>query len=325
MCELYCTLIAVLFVIAFLWHLKRSVELEDRDMWDRDPAAPEITPPERVAFWRLVAIGVALAFAIAYSCECVVGAEPSADELVAWAPTQDYRRVGDFLLSFDGRTRCARWTLEHLTPASLKAQEANRSESRFTVDATIPAEFRPRRADYAGTGFDIGHCAAAANHLRSAEALQATFTPANAAPQAAALNRGPWRALEHYLRGVAERTRGVRVVTAPLWLNNGVHEVCTKRDGANACVESRRVTFYRFEALGEGAVWIPTHWGKAALIEHADGRLEARAWILANVNAPAQPDFEECETSIDRFEAAAGLDVFAPLPDDQEAALERGE
>lgn len=286
--------------------------------------------PENPSLWQCIAIAAAMfAFywtlaALAFPRDAADSAsQPDMSALEAWAPTRDFRRCGDFLLSYDGRTRCARWTLERLTPASLAERGASREACRFAIDPSVPAEFRPRPADYAGTGFDLGHCAAAANHAGSTEQLKKTFTPANAAPQAAALNRGPWRALEQYLRGVAERTRGAWIVTAPLWLPGGHHQVCLRRDGER-CAESRRVSFFRFEALGENVVWIPTHWGKAALIEHDDGRLEARAWIMQNATAADQPAFEDHEVSIDHFETAAGLDVFSALPDDQEAALERG-
>ena len=292
--------------------------------------------PENLPAWRWVLALLTAGLIVWYLFDLVDEAYPDEREnaadsvsqpdialLEAWAPTRDFTRVGAFLLAYDGRTRCARWTLERLTPASLKGPQADRAGLRFTVDKSLPPEFAAKPADYQSAGYDVGHCAAAGNHAASAEQLKATFTPANAAPQTPALNRGPWRALETYLRGVGERTRGVWVVTAPLWLPSGYHQVCLRRDGEQ-CLETRRVSFFSFQALGEGCVWIPTHWGKAALIEHSDGRLEARAWILSNTAAADQPDFEDHETSVDRFETASGLDVFSPLPDDQEAALERG-
>jgi len=287
--------------------------------------------PENPSLWQCIAIAAAMfAFywtlaALAFPRDAADSAsQPDMSALEAWAPTRDFRRCGDFLLSYDGRTRCARWTLERLTPASLAGRPVDRTGLRFLVDRNVPPEFAAKPADYQGTGFDLGHCAAAANHAGSLDQLRKTFTPANAAPQAAAFNRGPWRALESYLRGVAERTRGVWIVTAPLWLPAGHHQVCVRQEGEQ-CVDTRRVSFLRFEAIGENIVWIPTHWGKAALIEHSDGRLEARAWLLANVSGADQPAFEDHEVPVDRFEAAAGLDVFSPLPDDQEAALERGQ
>jgi endonuclease G len=60
--------------------------------------------------------------------------------------------------------------------------------------------------DYAGNVWDKGHCAPAADFNCTKEMLYKTFTYANCVLQHERLNRGVWRILESYERGLAATT-----------------------------------------------------------------------------------------------------------------------
>ena len=89
-----------------------------------------------------------------------------------------YRRIsqspcGDgFATDFDGATRNPRWVAERLTSDGVwhsrlggsGGVSAARAETSFREDAALPPHLRSRLAAYAGSGWDRGHLAAAANH-----------------------------------------------------------------------------------------------------------------------------------------------------------------
>lgn len=238
---------------------------------------------------------------------------PEADVLTGLmcnAPTGDWHRMGKdtWLLSYDGRTRSTRWTLEYLTADSVKAKVARTGE--HFRQANAPKEFSAAPADYARSGFDIGHQAAAANHATALEALEETFTTANATPQTPALNRGRWRELEIQIRALTGSSRCVWVVTAPIWKPAG------RVDGT---------AWVTIQMIGANDVWVPTHCGKAILIEregplHGHKPIECRAWIVPNVDDP--PPLDDCRVTTDEFERATGLDVWQSLPHELEERLE---
>ena len=93
------------------------------------------------------------------------------------------RSYGNYILSYDQRTRCPNWVFEHLTPESLREKHADRTSCSFEEDPSIHAYFRATDADFKGSGFDRGHMAAAANNLQSWKNLQETFYYTNVAPQ----------------------------------------------------------------------------------------------------------------------------------------------
>lgn len=233
-----------------------------------------------------------------------------AEDLTRFAPTADHRRVGEFLVSDDGRTKCPRWVLERVTAESLQGT-ADRDGLRFLRDPGIPSDLAADPADYRQSGYDLGHAAPAADHVQSAETLRATFTAANAMPQFPGLNRGPWARLEEHVRSLASAEGTVVwIVTAPAWLPTGYHE----SNGA-------KTSFLRFTAIGQSRIWIPTHCAKAVLIARRDGSRECHAWLIPN-----QPTFEASwETfavSTDQLERDVGLDLWAVLPDEEERRLE---
>jgi len=234
----------------------------------------------------------------------VIAAVPQ-DELTRWGtPDQNGRRIGSYMVAFDGRTRCPRWTLERLDAAAL-AHRAVRDTERFTTDTQVPSEFRPSSIDYARSGFDIGHCVPAADCMTGERDLAETFTFTNACPQRPEFNRGEWKRLETHVREIASGPRRtVWVVTCPLWLPD--------RGGKD--------NDFKVETIGPSRVWVPTHCGKAVLISDRDNGFSALAWILPN--RKLVKGFDEYRVTTDEFESASGLDLWAGLPDQTEDEIE---
>jgi len=242
----------------------------------------------------LVLLGLLVANAL------VFGAEPHKD-LTKWG-TPDGSGVlrEKYLLGYDGRTRSARWVLERLDSVSL-GKKVDRDTERFAADSLAGEEFRATATDYRGSGFDIGHLAPADTHRLSQSDLDSTFLYSNATPQLPEFNRGLWKSLESKVREAGE-TSPVWVITAPMWIpTEGKLAVGT---------------------IGPHGVWVPTHCGKAVLIERGK-EVELKAWIMPNRDLKGRK-LEEFEVSIDAFETAAGFDCWAGLPDETEKKLEAG-
>ncbi len=206
--------------------------------------------------------------------------------------TGDVHRREGYLLGYDGRLRGARWTLELLTKKSL-AIEHGRDNLGFHEDTDVLQEARSRLRDYDRSGYDIGHMAPAGNHCRTVAELKATFLLSNAHPQLPDFNRGPWNGLEGYIRKLAKSddVSAVWCLTGPLWI----------------CDSDQLMVRY----LGASEIPVATHFFKSILIEHADGTLEPKTWIVPHVKEP--PDMETLLESIDYLENKAGFDVWPEL------------
>lgn len=225
------------------------------------------------------------------------GAEKPVDLSKYGTPDATGVSAGRYLVGYDGRTRCPRWVLERLDPVQVRVKIER--EGGFRPDTRIPSEFRAGSSDYAGSGFDIGHMAPFATHRTSEDDGASTFVFSNAAPQRPEFNRGLWRSLEAEIRSLAE-TQVVYVVTCPLWI---------PQDGKLS-----------IETIGPHCVWVPTHCGKAILVEN-QGKIRLQSWVMPNVELKGRTT-DEFVVTTDQFETVSGLDVWSGLPDKQEVELE---
>lgn len=245
---------------------------------------------------------VALAALIGMTCigHCL-GAE--IEELTRYGtPDQEWASRGGYLVSYDGRTRCPRWVLEKLDADQL-AVRVIRDGQDFRADQAVPAEVRVGPADYRGSGFDIGHLAPAAVHRTSQQDLESTFLFSNAVPQPRSVNAGVWLALENEVASQAKAS-SVWVITAPLWFAEDNGEL-------------------RVRTIGRRTVWVPTHVGKAVLVEERQRVDRLRAWVIPNnVEACRGKRFHDFQVRVDEFEIRSGLNVFSALPDELEEQLE---
>lgn len=77
------------------------------------------------------------------------------------------------------------------------------SSMKFYQDDDIPGS-TAKPSDYTRTGYDRGHMCPAADRSSSRQAMMATFSMANIAPQVPALNRGAWKRIEDASRKYAK-------------------------------------------------------------------------------------------------------------------------
>lgn len=206
-----------------------------------------------------------------------------------------------FVISYDARTRLPRWVYERLTAESLQGSERRRGKV-FREEAAIEEPLRARLVDYAGSGYDRGHMAAAGNLKGSAAAMRDSFSLANVAPQDPELNREYWNRLECFLRGLArEQHCVVHVFTGPLFL--------PKPEGEDLVVS--------YKVLGAPRIAVPTHFFKVVLVERdregaAPQRLTA-AFVVPNQPVPADTPLATFLRPTDVVERLAGVIFFPGL------------
>lgn len=104
----------------------------------------------------------------------------------------------EFVMMYDYRFKIPVYTLEELTPESLKRGGNVKRKNKFFTDKITSPLFLSTIWDYMGSGFDRGHLVAAGNHVMTQVAIDLTFTMANMAQQAERLNRVTWRGAEDF-------------------------------------------------------------------------------------------------------------------------------
>ena len=71
--------------------------------------------------------------------------------------------VRSFALRYDQERKIPKWVAEHLTSHTIKG-EANRKNSKFKPDPSVPSLFSANNDDYWNSGWSRGHLAAAGDH-----------------------------------------------------------------------------------------------------------------------------------------------------------------
>lgn len=220
------------------------------------------------------------------------------------APTKDFRDLGKYLGSYDGRLKYFRWTLSRLDRAQLTARVDR--PGNFAVDHQAPRESRANAADYDDSGYDRGHLEPANDHRTSHADVTSTNLYSNVAPQLPDFNRGVWKRLEAAIHDYAlrEDVRCVYVCTIPLFLpENG--EIRTK-------------------VIGPNKVPVPTHFAKAVLVEYDTKQLRAAAVVIPHREHAADVPLTTFAVSVDALERDSGLDLWPGLDDQTEQRLEAG-
>jgi endonuclease G len=114
----------------------------------------------------------------------------------------------------DDEALVPRWVAYHLTGAhTLGCLERG---NNFHADANLPAGHRARPADYAKSGFDIGHQAPAQDFGWDEGEMSDSFSLANMAPQLPGLNRQEWERGEETVRAWAVQRGDLLVYVGPV-------------------------------------------------------------------------------------------------------------
>ncbi|KAJ5669018.1 Extracellular Endonuclease subunit A [Penicillium macrosclerotiorum] len=206
--------------------------------------------------------------------------------------------------TYDRRTRNPAWVAEHITPASLAMNNADRKHSTFVEDTSIPALFRAKLADYFRSGYDRGHQVPAADAKWSQEAMDDTFRLSNMCPQVGeGFNRDYWAHFETFCRDLAKRYPSVRIVTGPLYLPH------RDPDG------KWRVNY---EVIGNPPnVSVPTHFYKVIYAEDGTNsptsKVALGAFVLPNARIPNEKSLSDFEVPLEAVERASGLEFASKL------------
>ncbi|KAF8163078.1 hypothetical protein B0H34DRAFT_650696 [Crassisporium funariophilum] len=224
-------------------------------------------------------------------------------------PIADTLNRKAYVAAYDRRLRHPAWTAEHLTRASLtrspSAPSADRSNSKFVEDESLPSPFRARLQDYFRSGYDRGHMVPAADAKFSQEAMDETFLLSNIAPQVGdGFNRHYWAYLEEWCRGLTVPFKDVYVFTVPLYLPR------QEADG------KWRVTH---EVIGSPPnVAVPTHFAKVVLTTKPSSpstpdilELSTGAFVLPNAVIRDDTPLESFIVPVEAVERAAGLSLFS--------------
>ncbi|PPQ64686.1 hypothetical protein CVT26_002776 [Gymnopilus dilepis] len=214
-----------------------------------------------------------------------------------------------YVSGYDRRLRHPAWTAEHLTRASLgKAigeAAADRQNSKFVEDVSLPAVFRARLQDYFRSGYDRGHMVPAADAKSSQEAMDETFLLSNIAPQVGdGFNRHYWAYLEDWCRRLTGNFQDVYIFTVPLYL--------PRKDSDGKW----RVSY---EVIGTPPnVSVPTHFAKVVLTSRPVSpstpdvhEVSTGAFVLPNAIIPDEAPLESFVVPVEAVERAAGLTFFS--------------
>lgn len=117
-----------------------------------------------------------------------------------------------YFAAFDSATRCPAWVSYDLEPHEVI--KAKRADIPFSADPRCAAS--DNAADYAGSGYDRGHLAPAADFNFDRAALEETYRFTNICPQVPELNRGAWLEAEREVRRLAA-SGTVHIVTYPVY------------------------------------------------------------------------------------------------------------
>jgi endonuclease G len=217
-------------------------------------------------------------------------------------PVADLRPAASLTSSFDRRTRNPHWVAEHITPASLANNQADRKHSVFVEDVAIPEMFRAKLKDYFRSGYDRGHQVPAADAKWSQEAMDDTFALSNMCPQVGdGFNRDYWAHFEDFCRRLTKSYPSVRVVTGPLYLPK------KEADG------KWRVSY---EVIGSPPnVAVPTHFYKVIFAEDGQlaGKVALGAFVLPNARIANDKPLGDFEVPVEVVERASGLEFATKL------------
>jgi endonuclease G len=206
----------------------------------------------------------------------------------------------EYALAYDRARHGANWVAWRLDSGDLGPAE--RYRGHFLPEPGLPPDEAIVHADYDGTGFDRGHLVPSGDRTSTPEAQAATFLLGNVLPQRPALNRGPWEALEKYMRRLAKQGLRVFVATGPLW---GPHPT----------------------TLGAHLVPVPSAFWKVGVIvcgscgvEAVDAATPTVAVVMPNEDTVG-PRWMSYRTTIAEVEQRSGYALLGRVPAATRAAL----
>lgn len=188
-----------------------------------------------------------------------------------------------YALGYSAKYKQALWVQYRLTKSEVLKRRASRLEG-FQEDPEV--KDGPRLEDYAGSGYDRGHLAPAADMHWSESAMADSFYLSNISPQVADFNRGVWMALEQAVRRFAYSEDAVWVATGPVF------------KGWNG------------KTIGAGKVAVPPAYYKVVYSEKGNKMI---GFVLKN-EAGDKNNLKPYACSVREVERVTGLRFFARAP-----------
>ncbi len=216
-------------------------------------------------------------------------------------PEALYERFREgYALAQDARLKIPVWVQYEISPGDLSGGVER--TNAFAPDTSIPYGSRAELSDYAGSGYDRGHQAPAADMSRSDKVMAESFLLSNMAPQVGVgFNQGIWKDLEEAVRGWVEQKGTLTVITGPAF-----------------AVADKKVSY---PVIGKDSVAVPTHFFKIVIDAKNQNDVEALAFLLPNKDLRGHA-YGEYLVSIDEIEQMTGLDFLSSLPKDVQDKVE---
>lgn len=177
-------------------------------------------------------------------------------------------------------SRTPAWVIERLGISSLNGGVLR--TDNFRADPDLAPARRAELGDYAGSGYDRGHMAPAADFTWSNQAMAESFYLSNIAPQDPTLNRGAWSKLEDTVRSWVLQRNELLVITGPIF-------------------QARDTT------IGANRVQVPYAFFKVIFDPF---RREVISFVYPNAS-PETSEIEAFRVPIDQIEAMTGLSLLS--------------
>ncbi|TPG63603.1 DNA/RNA non-specific endonuclease [Hymenobacter nivis] len=202
------------------------------------------------------------------------------------------------------------WTSWHVGRGDL-GQSPRQND--FRPDPALPRQFfQVTPQSYSGSGFDKGHNCPSGDRTASLDDNSATFLMSNMVPQAPQNNQQTWAHLEEYTRAQVQRGLEAYVIMGSYGRGG------TGKNGFAQTIAQGRVTVPA--RIWKVVVFLPQ--GTNDLQRIAAGQARVVAIDTPN-DTSSSPDWKQYLTTVDKIEAASGLDLLSALPPATQAQLQK--
>ena len=208
-----------------------------------------------------------------------------------------------YTFSYNKSHATPNWVSWHLSSADIGT--ASRSENFFT-DTTLPSGwYRVTNGDYTGSGYDRGHNCPSADRTLTEANNDATFFMTNIVPQQADNNQGPWAKLETYCRTLIDAGNELFIISAP--------------------------SSYNRTTIASGKVYVPRYMSKVIVVLPKGSSTDASSVKtttrvicvdMPNVTGIRSASWQSYRTSVDKVEAATGLNFLSNVDPSIQAVIE---
>ena len=233
---------------------------------------------------------LALSFVLLSSLGFANPIDDSCSEKVIWGAPQIAKEGNNqylchlgYAVNYNYATKVAYFVVERIKASDL-VKSASRKDD-FRMNPLVDDDKEATLQDYAGSGYDRGHIAPAADFSHSAEEMSESFYLTNMMPQVPNNNRGIWKKTEGMARDYAEKYGEVYVISGTIY-------------------EGEKVV------MGNG-VLVPSHLYKI-IIDPKNKRAMAFLFPNTKLKVRTLPDHV---TTIAEIEKRAGVNISPKLPD----------